>query len=303
VNDDLAPELKQGLFSVAKNYPAIIRFSTAPGDVMADSLSTPRGMAVKVLEVQDMPMLPEHAGQMTQDFVFVNAKAFASPNAKGFLETSKFIEKNLDDPEFIKKAASKLAQGANAVMGLVGAHSAALEQIGAPETHVLGETYGSLVAIRYGEYIAKIIFTPKSENLKALKGKHIGVNFHYSALKDAVVEFFKSETAVWDVGVQLCTDLQQMPIEKADVVWSEELSPYRTVGTLTAKPQDAYSPARRVYADDALSFNPWHAVEAHQPLGNIMRARRAAYPASVAYRRSMNGTVGSEPQTISEFPD
>ena len=52
VKADLPAELRQGLFSVARMYPTIIRFSTAPGDIMADSVSTPRGMAVKVVGVE-----------------------------------------------------------------------------------------------------------------------------------------------------------------------------------------------------------------------------------------------------------
>jgi hypothetical protein len=35
---------------------------------------------------------------------------------------------------------------------------------------------------------------------------------------------------------------------------------------------------------DKLSFFPWHGLEAHRPLGNVMRARRLAYPRSAAIR-------------------
>ena len=40
---------------------------------------------------------------------------------------------------------------------------------------------------------------------------------------------------------------------------------------------------------DKLSFSPWHATEDHQPLGNVMRARRVAYEASAALRRHTSG--------------
>jgi len=68
-------------------------------------------------------------------------------------------------------------------------------------------------------------------------------------------------------------------------------------------PQDAYSPARRVYGDDVLSFNPWQGVEAHRPLGSIMRSRRAAYEASSARRHALNAQPRAEPTSISELPD
>ena len=244
---------------------------------MADSVSTPKGMAVKVVGIEGMEMLPEHAGETTQDFVFVDSKTFAADTIKTFLGLQKLIIANLNDPELLKKTVSNIARGTNAALGLVGAHSAALEQMGAPEVHVLGQIFGSNSPIRFGDYIAKIAFTPKSENLKALTNKHVDVNFHYSGLKDAVAEFFETETAVWEVGVQLCTDLKEMPVENPSKEWKEDVSPYRAVGTLTATPQDAYSPARRVYGDDVLMFSPWHALAAHRPLGNIMRARKATY--------------------------
>ncbi|WP_418955610.1 hypothetical protein [Streptomyces tritici] len=50
--------------------------------------------------------------------------------------------------------------------------------------------------------------------------------------------------------------------------------------------------ARRRYADDVLSFSPWHALEAHRPLGSIMRSRRAARPASSDFRHRVEALEG-----------
>jgi hypothetical protein len=301
VYDDLAPELAQGLFARPGTIPAIVRFSTNPGDILADSVSTPRGMAIKFVGV-DGPMLPENQGNRTQDFVFVNAKTFPIPDAEHFLQGQKLIELNANDPELFKKAVSGLAAGTNAALGLVGIHSTTLEQLGAPHTHPLGETFGSTAALRYGDYVAKIIVAPTSENLRALTGKHLGVAFHYSALRDAIVEFFKTERAEWEVRVQLCASIEKMPIEDPSVEWPEDLSPYRPVAKLVAEPQDAYGPERRVFADEVLDFNPFHALAAHRPLGNIMRARRKSYAVSSQFRHRMNGHAAVEPTSIDQLP-
>jgi hypothetical protein len=138
--------------------------------------------------------------------------------------------------------------------------------------------------------------------LKALKDKSLDVNGHYSALRDAIVEFFKTQTAEWDIGVQLCTDLKTMPVEDASVQWPEDQSAYQTVGRLIAGRQDAYSPARRVFVDELLTFDPWHALAAHRPLGNVMRARRKSYEMSSRFRHEMNGRPLTEPRTIDELP-
>ena len=124
----------------------------------------------------------------------------------------------------------------------------------------------------------------------------------FSALRDAVVRFFETETAVWDVQVQLMADPAKMPIEDASVQWSEEDSPYITVGHLTAAPQAAYSPERRVFVDEMLAFNPWHSLEAHRPLGNVMRARKKAYLMASTFRARMNSRPIVEPRSIDELP-
>jgi catalase len=46
---DLREELRQGLFAKPASYGAVMRFSSEPGDVLSDHISTPRGLAVKVV--------------------------------------------------------------------------------------------------------------------------------------------------------------------------------------------------------------------------------------------------------------
>ncbi|WP_394277516.1 hypothetical protein [Luteococcus sp.] len=51
-----------------------------------------------------------------------------------------------------------------------------------------------------------------------------------------------------------------------------------------------------------LEFNPWHAIEAHQPLGSIMRCRIPVYESSVRFRHEMDAVERREPRDISEVP-
>ena len=302
VVEDLPEVYRQGLFRNPGLHPAIMRFSTNPGDILPDSISTPRGLAVKILGVEG-EMAETHQGQVTQDFVFVNAKAFPVPDAAAFLEQLRVLEKHATDSQALKQIVSTTARLAEEALEAVGSESATLKGFGHPQTHILGETFASVAALRYGSNIAKIAFTPASVNLKALTGHTLEHPGDYSAIRDAVVKFFETETAIWDVQIQLATDLEKMPVEDASALWPEELSPYVTVGQLTAWPQAAYSPERRVFVDELLSFNPWHCLEAHRPLGNIMRARKRAYDASSHYRHSANVRPKIEPRSIAELPD
>jgi hypothetical protein len=94
-----------------------------------------------------------------------------------------------------------------------------------------------------------------------------------------------------------------MPVEDASVEWDEMLSPSLTIARVSVQPQRAHSNARRVWVDEHLSFNPWHSLAAHRPLGNIMRARFKAYQASSHFRHSAERRDMVEPRCIEEMPD
>ena len=74
-------------------------------DILADSVSTPRGLALKLIDVPG-ERLPGSEGQVTQDFVMQNAPAFTAPDPKTFLKTLKLLAKTTDRGEGLKKVAS-----------------------------------------------------------------------------------------------------------------------------------------------------------------------------------------------------
>jgi hypothetical protein len=293
----LAPELAQGLFAKPGRYAVVMRLSTIPGDILDDSVSTPRGLAIKIIGVEGA-RLPGSEGDATQDFVLVNGPAFAAPNAKQFLSTLKMLAKTTDKAEGLKKVASAAMRGVQRVIvATTGEPSAVVATLGGqPETNILGETFYSQAALRHGDYIAKIAVFPASPELKALTQAPVTVNGAPNGLRDAVVDFFGQNEAVWEIRAQLCADLDVMPVEDASVKWPEDKSAYRAVARLVAKPQPAWSAARSAAIDDGMSFSPWHGLAAHQPLGSIMRVRKAAYEMSARYRAGKNGATIVEPK-------
>src|ERR1700733_9323389 len=75
VDADLPFELAQGLFATLGRYPVVMRFSTVPGDILDDSVSTPRGLSVKIIGVKG-ERLSGSENDVTQDFLLVNGPAF-----------------------------------------------------------------------------------------------------------------------------------------------------------------------------------------------------------------------------------
>src|SRR4051812_47499149 len=52
VPEGLPEILAQGIFSKPGNWPTVMRISTIPGDILDDNVSTPRGMAIKIIGVE-----------------------------------------------------------------------------------------------------------------------------------------------------------------------------------------------------------------------------------------------------------
>lgn len=296
VLDGLPPELRQGVFAEPRDYPVVMRFSTNPGDILDDSISVPRGLALKIVGVEGARLPGSDAP--TQDLVMADAPAFTAPDAKAFLKTLKLLAATTDTPQALKKALSAVLRGAEAVVEGVGGESPTLIALGGhPMTHILGETFYSQVPLRYGRNIAKIAVAPASPELRALTGRKLGLGEHPNGLREAVNAFLAEHEGVWDVRVQLNTDLDRMPVEDASVPWPEDISPYVPIARITVPRQEGWSEAKSDAIDDRMSFSPWHGLEAHRPLGSIMRVRKASYESSVRFRAEHNGIAVGEPWT------
>ncbi|BAQ44581.1 MULTISPECIES: catalase family protein [Methylobacterium] len=284
----LPPALAQGLFATPGSYDVVMRLSTNPGDILDDSVSTPRGLAVKVIGVSG-ERLPEAEGE-TQDFVLANAPAFTAPDAKAFLKSLKLLAATTDTPQVFKKVFSAALRGLEGALEAVGGKSATLISLGGhPETHILGETFYSQAALRWGDHVAKVAVAPVAPALTALTGASLNVNGKPNGLREAVSEFFRAHEGVWELRAQLLTDRETMPVEDASKPWPEEASPYVPVARITIAPQESWSDEKVRRLDDGLAFSPWHGLVAHRPLGSVMRARRAVYPSSAGFRAEHNG--------------
>ena len=304
VKSDLPDDLAQGLFAKPGRYPVVMRFSTIPGDILDDSVSVPRGLAIKIIGVKG-ERLEGSEGDVTQDFLLINGPAFGAPDPKKFLSVLRLLARTTNTVNGLKKTLSAvMRQVQRAIVAIAGQPNATVAILGGqPETNILGETYHSQAPLRFGDYIAKISVAPISPGLTELVGAPLSVNGAPNGLRNAVVEFFKENGGVWEVRAQLCTDLEKMPIENAAVAWPEKLSPYQRVASIVVKSQPGWNDARASAVDDGMSFSPWHGLAAHRPLGGIMRVRKAAYEMARTFRAERNGRVIQEPRELVPFED
>lgn len=281
---DLPALYRQGIFASPQSHACIARLSTSPGDLLDDKVSTPRGLALKVIGV-DGDRLPGSENDTTQDFLTVNAPVFLAPTAKKFAGNLKLLAATTDRVPRLKLAFSALAGGIEKVLEAVGTESATLKGMGGhPHTHILGETFFSAVPFLFGPYMAKWQIVPVSPELLALQDVKVDLDGHPDGLREAVSQHFAAQGGEWEFRVQLCTDLEKMPIEDASVEWPQELSPFVTVARIRMEPQVSWDDEIAASLNDGLSFSVWHGIAAHRPLGSVNRVRRRAYASSAAER-------------------
>ncbi len=299
---DLPAPYAQGLFAQRGLHEAVIRFSTVPGDILPDKISTPRGMALKILGVEGARLEGSEADS-TQDFIGVNGTTFSTASPKAFHANLKLVAATTDKMEDTKEVISAVMRGVEKVAETFGGHVGLARALGGePPHHILGETFYTQLPIRYGDNIAKLQFAPATPALKALTGQKIDISAGDDVLRQAVIDFFAVHAAIWELRVQLCTNLDDMPIADPTKEWDETQSPFVRVALLKAPRQIAWSAERSIAVDDGMGFSPWHGIAAHRPLGTFMRLRKMAYSQSQRFRSERNPHPVTEPTSLQDFP-
>lgn len=292
VHDDLPPELAQGLFATPASHDLVARIATETGQLDDDRAPNARGFALKVFDVEGETMHPSGTGHRVHDILFNTLPVLPPGTARKFMELTEIRERHFSEPE---KIAEEVGRRSDA------------EELGAfgrlANIHPLAHAYYTQGAFRYGDHVAKIGLHPGTDEQAALADREVGDGDSRSILRDLLDEWVTVCGAEFEVRVQLRTDAEAMPVEDAAVDWPQELSPYRSVATLSFPQQEAYSTARRVFADDRLAFRPWNGLAAHRPLGSVNRLRKQAYDELGEQRAELNATALTEMRSASELPD
>ena len=145
---------------------------------------------------------------------------------------------------------------------------------------VATEHYSSTAPIQCGRFAMKFLIHPP---LDVTAARHESDDNY---LRRELAARLRSGDVHFDFSVQFFIDPEHTPIEDTSVEWAEHISPMHKVAELRIPRCDIESPQGMELTEivDQLSFFPWHGLRAHQPLGNVMRARRLAYPKSAEIR-------------------
>jgi hypothetical protein len=286
VEDDLAPALAQGVFVPGKRYPAWVRFSNGDANVArADTKGDVRAMALKLFDVPGPKILAEERDAKTQDFILINSPVFITDHPDRYL---KVVERSASANPFVKAAAGL-------ALGLKGA-GIALSIQASHITSPLATRYWSTVPYRLGDPPSKqaIKFSAVPHTRPEAGADDSDPNY----LRQAMIDHLGEREAVFDFLVQARSS-PSMSVEDSQTEWTEEHAPFVKVATIRIPKQIFATEARDALAEN-LSFNPWHALPQHRPLGGVNRIRRIVYRTISNLRRGLNGVAAVEPKEWAE---
>jgi hypothetical protein len=287
VEASLAPELAQGIFVPGKHYPAWVRFSNGDADPQrSDAKGDVRAMAIKVFDVPGAKILPEERDATTQDFVMINSPVFITDHPARYL---KALERNASPNPLVKLSAGLALgfKGASIGLSIQGSHI----------TNPLSTRYWSTVPYRLGDaprkQAIKFSAVPQARTRpQPVPGS--GPTF----LRDVMIADLTTGEVLFDFMVQPRTS-DAMSVEDSQAEWKETEAPFFKVATIRLLRQTFATEPRDRLAEN-LSFNPWHALPQHRPLGGVNRIRRVVYRTISDLRRGLNGVPRREPAACAE---
>ncbi|MBI2751514.1 MAG: catalase [Burkholderiales bacterium] len=261
VLDGLPEFARQGLFAKPGLYEVWVRLSNGGMDRAPDHTPDIRGFALRVLGVQGESALG-NGPAVSQDFALINQEVFGFPSSAEFVD-------------FVLAASNGTG---NLLKFLVRRHGLAggplrllklLKTMGKPFGGFATENMFSAAPIACGPYAVRVRLVPAAANGPATPGANQDWGADFAAR-------LRERSLHWELQLQPFVDERRTPIEDASVNWP---SPNTAVARLTLPRQDIASEQGRALCEqvEAAVFDPWQALAAHRPLGDVQRARKVVY--------------------------
>jgi hypothetical protein len=273
VAEDLAPELKVGMFAQAGTYDAWVRSSSDTIPSTPDQGKSTVGFAVKVLGVPGVKVQPGEEAALTQDFLTQNHHVFFVDKAKDFLEfTEAIFDGELDEYLATHPTTDQI-----------------LKDMDKDVENVLGQTYWSTLPSRFGRHdYAKYVIKPCAPLAAEPSPAQTPATKNY--LRQRLVRDLSDHDACMELFVQLRGGNEAFPLDQGTVEWTSEP---QKVATIRIPKQDV---APLDSTCENLSFTAWHALEEHRPVGSVQKARGIIYKFFADLRRTRNNVPVGEPQ-------
>ena len=280
VHDNLPEQLRRGIYARAQTYRAWVRFS-GPGPYITPDIDDVGFMSIsiKLMGVPGPKLMEEE--KFTQDMFAVSTPTFVTPDTVANAQLQIQSLKNATICYFLNVHRSHVL---DLLMQSLWTKTQS-SPFEAPYFSCVPYLLGEGQAMQYSVW-------PKSKHKTRIPRLPLRPPDDY--LRGAMSAALAKEDVEFDIRIQRQTDAHLMPIENNAVLWPERLSPRISVATLRLPKQKFDSPAQLAFAR-RLSYNPWHCIAEHRPLGNQNRARRVMYDTLSKLRHTMNDVPFYEP--------
>ncbi|HEY8025333.1 MAG TPA: catalase family protein [Burkholderiaceae bacterium] len=281
VEAGIPEQWRLGVFREPKTYQAWIRFSNQNAEIQSDLKNDIRGMAIKLLGVPGEKLLESERHATTHDFIVISTNVFVTKDAAEFDALIKAMLGGL------------LATGWFFLTHLRVTWNLmrSMKKCGNP----LRSRYWSTTPYLFGTQAVKYSAIPVVPANCTDDG--IPANPGDNYLREAMVDVLAREDVYFDFAVQKQIDADTMPIEDPGVEWSEQISPFVKLASIRIPKQEFDSTAQRNFGEN-LSYNPWHSLPEHRPLGGINRARKIVYETISNFRHLRNQVPSVEPVSL-----
>ncbi len=286
VHDDIPPEMKHGIFAKPQTFKTWFRFS-GPGPYITPDIDDVGFMSIsmKLMGVLGEKLMDEE--KATIDWTAVSTPTFVTQDTRANANLQSWSLKNAQIFHFLSLRNPHIADLIMQSL-FIKTQSSPFE---APYFGCVPYLLGEGHAMQYSVWpisprktpIPRLPFRPPDDYLR-----------------DAMVAALAQGDVELDFRIQLQTDPFLMPIENNGILWPERLSPRVSVATLRLPKQKFDSPAQMEFAKK-LSYNPWHTIADHRPLGNQSRARRKMYYELSKMRHQLNAVPHFEPTGDEQF--
>jgi hypothetical protein len=285
---DLPAHARYGAFAEPRVFPAVVRFSNGESTIYPDTHKEPRGIAIKLIGVPGRKLLQGREDAVTQDFLATSHSVTST--VRDVIQFMKIVRAHRHSKKLVMAFQMVRTLGWHEAWRILKILHRDVDQ--SDVRSMATEEYSGTAPIKFGPYAVKFLVKAAGTTAPTIERPERKADF----LREELTERLRSEDLVMDFKVQFYADDASTPIEDTSVLWRTDPL---TVARLRIPRVDLDDePSRKLSRKvDALSFSPWHALEGHRPLGNIMRARRVAYETSSKLRK-----VRSEPTGV-PLPD
>ena len=287
VRDDLPEHMRRGIFAEPRTFRAWVRFS-GPGPYVTPDIDDVgfMSMSIKLMGVPGPKLLDDE--QWTQDMFGVSPPTFVTPDTRANAQLQHWSLKNAQIFYFLNFRETHIL---DSIMQLLWTKT---------QSSPLESEYFSDVPYLLGEGQA-MQYSFRTRLKTRTRVPRLPLRPPDNYLRDAMVATLAKQDVEFDILLQLQTDPFKMPIENNAVLWPTKLSPRVPAAVLRIPKQTFDSPEQLAFAR-VLTYNPWHCIPEHRPLGNQSRARKRMYFELSRLRQQMNAVEHYEPTGDEVFP-